>query len=93
MKKLIVAVILAVVLTLTLATPAFADGGNGNMGGKNAGLGLWQGLSGAIRHIAWGWGNGNGVPAGWGIYVATNHAISNIMGGDPPGQPWWSSAP
>ena len=41
MKKLIVAVILAVVLTATLATPAFAWDPPGNMPGK-AGDTLWD---------------------------------------------------
>ena len=41
MKKLLVALILGVILTATLATPAFAGDGNGNMPGK-AGDTLWD---------------------------------------------------
>jgi len=64
-KKLLVALILAVVLTATLATPAFA--GDGNMGGKNADTdpgdpsswlrnpqGYPIGLINGLWHLGWG---------------------------------------
>ena len=54
MKKLLVAVILAVVLTMTLATPAFAwppEGKPGNMPGKAA--------DNLLEHVR---GDGNGWP-------------------------------
>ena len=67
MKRFILAVLLAVVLTLTLATPVFADEGNGNMGGKNAGTlpppwtnplrnpqGWIVGLVNGLGHLGWG---------------------------------------
>lgn len=67
MKKLLVALILVTVLTVTLATPAFAGGGNGNMGGKNAGTdpddssswlrnpqGYPIGLINGLLHVGWG---------------------------------------
>ena len=96
MKKLALALILAVVLSLTIATPVFADDGQGNMPGKATDLGdNWKGLKGAIRRIGQGAGYGNS-PISWagtGVYVSTNHAISNIMNGDPPGKPWWASTP
>ncbi|MFC2051984.1 hypothetical protein ACFLT4_04575 [Chloroflexota bacterium] len=67
MKKLLLALTMAVVLSLTLATPAFADEGNGNMGGKNAGTlpppwtnplrnpqGWIVGLVNGLFHLGWG---------------------------------------
>ena len=39
MKKLMISFILAVLLTATVVTPAFADDGKGNMPGKAAELG------------------------------------------------------
>ena len=67
MKRLLVALLLSLVLTLTLVTPAFADGGNGNMGGKNAGTdpddssswlrnpqGYPIGLINGLLHVGWG---------------------------------------
>ena len=89
MKRLILALILAVVLSLTIATPVFAsDLPNGNMPGQSTSQGYWQGLNGAIKHIGSGLGNGNG-PIGWipGIHVSVNHAIENVMDGDLPTNP------
>jgi len=64
MKKLLVALILAVVLTLTLATPAFAGGPpENNPGLKTYGPG-WYGLVlGAMLGISNNWvpGVGNGM--------------------------------
>lgn len=91
MKKLILALILAVVLSLTIATPVLADDGQGNMPGVAASFPMedWKGLTGAIRRIGQGAGYGNSPIswAGWGVYVSTNHAILSIMNGDPPGKP------
>ena len=96
MKKLLVAVILAVVLTMTLATPAFAgppEDKPGNMPGKAADLGMWQGL----------W-NGMGRTYGWGVEMSGGNAayasvraiwviVDYLIQGQPPEPPWWSSAP
>jgi len=91
-KKLIVALILVVVLTVSFATPAFAGDGKGNMPGKADELGLWHGLWGALFRIAWGWhwGSGNGAHthSGWGIGVSVRHAIFNIMDSEPPAHNW-----
>ena len=67
MKKLLIALLLSVILTATLATPAFAGDGNGNMGGKNAGTlpppwtnplrnpqGWIVGLVNGLGHLGWG---------------------------------------
>ena len=93
MKKPVLALILAVVLSLTIATPVLADDGQGNMPGVAASFPMedWKGLTGAIRRIGQGAGYGNS-PISWagnGINVSVNHAISNVMKGDPPKQPWW----
>ncbi len=99
MKKLVLALILALILTMIFSIPVLADDGNGpgNMPGVAASFPMtdWKGLTGAIRRIGQGAGYGNS-PISWagtGVYVSTNHAISNIMNGDPPGKPWWASTP
>ena len=95
MRRLAISIMLALVLVMLLGTSALAaspNDGQGNMPGKAADLGdNWKGLNGAIRHIGQGGGYGNS-PISWagcGINVSANHAISNIMEGDPPKQPWW----
>lgn len=97
MKKLALALILALVLTMIFSIPVLADDGQGNMPGVAASfpMGDWKGLTGAIRHIGQGGGYGNS-PISWagnGVYVSTNHAILNIMEGDSPRKPWWAPAP
>ena len=93
MKKLVLVLLLAMVMSMTFTAQVFADDGQGNMPGVAASfpMGDWKGLTGAIRHIGQGGGYGNS-PISWagnGINVSANHAISNIMKGDPPKQPWW----
>jgi len=102
-----VAVILAVVLTVTLATPAFADEGNGNMGG-NAGdpedplknpRGWTCGLVNGLSHLGWGQyvagimsGGKNNVHIAPGWY-AMSHSIWHIFNGQPPAKPHWAGGP
>jgi len=89
LKKLILAVILAVVLTLTLATPVFADEGNGNMGGKNAGT-LPPPWTNPLRNPQ-GWivGLVNGLGhLGWGPYMA--HVMSGGANADPAAYGWYA---
>lgn len=92
MKKLVLVLLLVMVMSMTFTVQVFADDGQGNMPGKAADLGdNWKGLNGAIRRIGQGGGYGNS-PISWagcGINVSVNHAISNVMKGDPPKQPWW----
>ncbi|MFC2013226.1 hypothetical protein ACFLUE_02950 [Chloroflexota bacterium] len=67
MKELLVALVLSAVLIVTFVTPAFAEEGNGNMGGKNAGTlpppwtnplrnpqGYIVGLVNGLYHLGWG---------------------------------------
>ncbi len=51
MKKLLISLLLAVVLTVTFVTPAFADSEQSRMPGKAAGLGDWLGLWNALYTI------------------------------------------
>ena len=73
MKKLLVALILAVVLTLTLATPAFAgppEDKPGNMPGKSEG-----GLTNAYWSLVYGsWG------IGWGYWSSYPHSQGRFYG-------------
>jgi len=91
MKKLALALILALVLTMIFSIPVLADDGQGNMPGKANDLGdNWKGLNGAIRRIGVGSGKDQGkdpprfIP---GIHISVNHAIQNVMNGDLPTNP------
>ena len=108
MKKLLMALFLAVILTATLATPAFADGGNGNMGGKNAGTsgedplrnpqGWIIGLVNGLGHLGWGPYIAHAMtgkypdPAAYGWY-AMSRSIHHILNGQPPAKPPWAGGP
>ncbi len=103
MKKLLVALLLVVVLSLTLVTPAFADDGKGNMPGNSADLvnpqGWVCGLLNSLGHVGWGpWiagmmsGGANAYPAAYGWY-AKAHSYYHIISGQPPAKPHWASGP
>ena len=79
MKKLLVALILGVILTATLATPAFADEGNGNMGGKNAGADPGDPSSLLINPQGWVVGLVNGLY----YHLAWGHMTSELKTGKP----------
>ena len=92
MKRLLLAVILAAVLTVTVVTPAFADEGKGNMGGKNAGIDLDNTstyltnphdmgiglIMGLYYHMARGWGSIVGL-----------RNLDSITSGQPPARWSW----
>ncbi|MBA7476609.1 hypothetical protein ES707_11997 [subsurface metagenome] len=97
MKRLLVALILAVVLTLTLATPAFAGPpedkpGPGNMPDGPGNMppsgraGVSHGQDATVGNgWFWGWGSGQGR------YYGPGHAkfvLGKILDGIPYG--WWS---
>ncbi len=75
MKKLLISLLLAVVLTVTFVTPAFADSEKSRMPGKAAGLGDWLGLWNALYTII-------------DLLPDTSRAVAVIViGGQPPGKP------
>ena len=93
MKKLIISLILAILLTATFITPAFADDGKGNMPGKAADLGLWHGLWNAVYRTY-----------GWGVFMSGGNAAYNsvraiwviydyLIDGQTPEPPSWASGP
>ena len=103
MKKLLVALILSVILSMTFATPAFAGDGNGNMPGKAGDLenpqGWVCGLLNSLYHLAWGpWmasmmsGGANTIPVAYGWY-AKAHSYYHIINGQPPAKPHWAGGP
>ena len=107
MKKLLVALILAVILTATLATPAFADEGKGNMPGNAGDLenplenpqGWICGLKNAMYYRL-GWGHWVSYlmtgkwsnPAAYG-WAAKYHSFLHITSGEPPAKPHWAGGP
>ena len=92
MKKLLLSLLSAILLTAIFVTPAFADSGNSNMPGKAADLGWWQGL-----------GNGISRTYGWGVTMSGGTAaynsvraiqvIDGLTDGQVPEPPSWASAP
>lgn len=92
MKKLLVALILAVILSMTLATPAFAGDGNGNMPGKAGDMGYFRGLLNAWRSIGMGfWINHFYPPSS--PCVGAWMQQSDVRAGQPPGKPNWAEGP
>ena len=92
MRKLLVALILALILSLTFATPAFADDGKGNMPGKAGDLGNFRGLWNAFRCIGMGfWINGFYPPSQPCVGAWLRHW--DIRDGQPPAKPHWAGGP
>ncbi len=91
MRKLLVALILSVILSMTFATPAFADDGKGNMPGNADDLEPWRGLKNALWHKAWGvvMSGGNAVFNAWGAV----YRLHDVIAGQPPAKPGWASGP
>ena len=88
MKKLLVALILAVVLTMTFATPAFAGDPKGDM--PDEGI---TGLEKALPNIRWcmaggfSWmNNGQGLHRAYGSGMAWLHVGRALAQDCPPGQ-------
>ena len=89
MKKLLLVLLLVAIMSLSLATPIFAD--EGNMPGKATELGPRAGLWNALGHIGWGYiqSGGNAVIAAYG--AVRSHW--SVIYAQPPAKPWWASGP
>ena len=87
MKKLLVALLLSVVLTMTFATPVFAGDPKGDM--PDEGI---AGLQKALPKIQWclaggfGWMNGQGLHRAYGSWLAYWQLRRALEQGCPPGQ-------
>jgi hypothetical protein len=83
MKKLLISLFLAVVLTVTFVAPASADSGNSNMPGEAANLGLfWLGLWNAKNTII------DLLPdTSRAVDVIWGYGIFGVINGHPPGKP------
>ena len=92
MKRLLLAVILAAVLTATVVMPAFADEGKGNMGGKNASVVPFDTSTYLTNPHDWGIGLINGLyyhmARGWGSIAGLRNLLSITSGQPPAGCPW-----
>ncbi len=82
MKKLLISLLLAVVLTVTFVTPASADSENSNMPGEAAHLCPWLGLKNAKNIII------DLVPdTSRAVEVIWGYGIFGVINGHPPGKP------
>ena len=92
MKRLLLVLILAAVLTATVVTPAFADEGKGNMGGKNAGIELDDPSTWPENPQGWKVGLVNGLyyhmARSWGSIAGLRNLLSITSGQHPAGCPW-----
>lgn len=91
MKKLALALILAVILTLTLGVPVFAAGPD-NMPADTADHLLedvqWKITEGVVNGLV----NSQGATQLYGLY-ATSHTFNHLHNGTPPAKPHWAGQP